>query len=83
MIDDIKAVRRGEKSIERIIVQVMMSKENYQRAYQVLTENKVSEHIIKQIGFNRKSREYDKPYYPLYLLLKDVYLKKSLIDQFL
>jgi hypothetical protein len=30
-----------------------------------------------QIGFNRKSRNYDKPYFPLYLLLKDVYLYKD------
>ena len=77
MIDDIKAIRRGEKSIEEIIVQVIMSKDNYLRAYQVLMGNEVNEYIIKQIGFNRKSREYDKPYYPLYLLLEDVFLHEN------
>ena len=77
MIEDIKAIRKGEKSKEQVIVQVMMTKENYQKAYQVLIECEVSEYIIIQIGLNRKSRNYDKPYYPLYLLLKDVYLNKD------
>lgn len=77
MIENIRAIRRGEKSKEQIIVQVMMKKENYKKAYQVLMENDASEYIITQIGLNRKSRNYDKPYYPLYLLLKDIYLNKD------
>lgn len=77
MIEDIKAIRGGEKSKEQIIVQVMMTKENYKKAYQVLMENEANEYIITQIGLNRKSRNYDKPYYPLYLLLKEIYLNKD------
>ena len=77
MIENIKAIRRGEKTKEEIIIQVMMTKENYRRAYQVLMQFEASESIIKHIGLNRKSREYDKPYYPLYLLLKEVYLNKD------
>ena len=77
MIEDIRAIRRGEKSKEQIIVQVMMTKENYKKAYQVLMENEANEYIITQIGLNRKSRNYDKPYYPLYLLLKEIYLNKD------
>ena len=77
MIDDIKAIRQGKNSKEQIIVQVMMTKENYQRAHQVLMECDVNEYIITQIGLNRKSRNYDKPYYPLYLLLKEIYLNND------
>ena len=77
MIEDIKEIRRGEKTKEDIIVHVMMTKDNYLRAYQVLMEFEESEFIITQIGLNRKSRKYDKPYYPLYLLLKEVYLNKD------
>ena len=77
IIDDIKAIRQGEKSKEEIITQVMMTKENYQRAYRVLMENEANEYVITQIGLNRKSRNYDKPYYPLYLLLKEIYLNKD------
>lgn len=77
MIENIKAIRRGEKTKEEIIIQVMMTKENYRRAYQVLMQFEESEYIVTQIGLNRKSRNYDKPYYPLYLLLKEVYLNKD------
>ena len=77
MIEDIRAIRRSEKTKEDIIVQVMMTKDNYLRACQVLMEFEESEFIITQIGLNRKSRKYDKPYYPLYLLLKEVYLNKD------
>lgn len=77
MIEDIRAIRKGEKSKEQIIVQIMMTKENYKKAYQVLMENEANEYIITQIGLNRKSRNYDKPYYPLYQLLEEVYLHKD------
>ena len=77
MIDNIRAIRRGEKTIEQIVIQVIMTKENYKRAYHVLMGSEVSEYVIMQIGFNRKSRNYDKPYFPLYLLLKEVYLHKD------
>lgn len=83
MIEDIRAIRRGEKTKEEIIIQVIMSKENYNRAYQVLTNHEADEHIITQIGLNRKSRKYDKPYYPLYLILKDVFLHKDYSKAFL
>lgn len=77
IIEDIRAIRRSEKSKEEIIIGVMMTKKNYQFAYQVLMENEPSEYIITQIGLNRKSRNYDKPYYPFYNLLKDVFLDKK------
>ncbi|MBR4651078.1 MAG: AlwI family type II restriction endonuclease [Prevotella sp.] len=77
IIDDIKAIRNGEKTKEEVIIDVMMSKKNYQLAYQVLMNSEVSEYVITQIGLNRKSRNYDKPYFPLYLLLRDVYLDKN------
>ena len=73
IINDIKAIRRGEKKKEDIIIGVMMSKKNYKVAHQVLMSNVPSEYIITQVGLNRKSRNYDKPYYPLFLLLKDVF----------
>lgn len=77
MIKDILAIRQGFKSKEDIIVQIIMSKKNYQLAHQVLMNKTVDESIIMQIGLNRKSRQYDRPYYPLYLLLKEVYLNKD------
>lgn len=77
MIKDIQAVRRGEKRMEQIIIDVMMTKKNYQLAYQVLMDSIPNEYIITQVGLNRKSRNYDKPYYPLFLLLRKVFLEKD------
>ena len=77
MIEDIQAIRRGEKRMEQIIIDVMMTKKNYQLAYQVLMDSTPNEYIITQVGLNRKSRNYDKPYYPLFLLLKEVFLEKD------
>lgn len=74
MVDNIKKVRHGEKAINDIIVEVIMSKQNYQHAYEVLMTNEATEDVIMRIGLNRKSRNYDKPYYPLYLMLREVYL---------
>lgn len=77
MIEDIQAIRRGEKRMEQIIIDVMMTKKNYKLAYQVLMDSTPNEYIITQVGLNRKSRNYDKPYYPLFLLLKEVFLEKD------
>ena len=77
MIEDIQAIRRGEKRMEQIIIDVMMTKKNYQLAYQVLMDSAPNEYIITQVGLNRKSRNYDKPYYPLFLLLREVFLEKD------
>ena len=77
MIEDIQAIRRGEKRMEQIIIDVMMTKKNYQLAHQVLMDSTPNEYIITQVGLNRKSRNYDKPYYPLFLLLREVFLEKD------
>ena len=54
-----------------------MTKNNYQLAYQVLMDSTPNEYIITQVGLNRKSRNYDKPYYPLFILLREVFLEKD------
>ena len=77
MIEEIQAVRRGEKRMEQIIIHVMMTKKNYKLAYRVLMDSVPDEYIITQVGLNRKSRNYDKPYYPLFLLLREVFLEKN------
>lgn len=74
IINDIILIRKGEKTKEKVIIDVMMQKKNYQSAHQVLMNSEVSEYVITQIGMNRKSRKYDKPYYTLYILLRDIFL---------
>lgn len=77
MVEVIQHVRNGTKSIDEIILAVLMRMDNYQSALTLLLGNNVTEELICTVGFNRKSRNYDKPYYPLYLALKEVCLNNN------
>ena len=46
--------------------------ENYREARLYLLERPVSEHVICQAGINRKSRQYDSTYYPLYRTIESL-----------
>lgn len=74
-IDD---VRKGQKTIDDIIISRLFSMENYKEAYGMfLSQEQVDEDLICEIGINRKSRSYDKVYYPLYQALYKVYIEKD------
>ena len=77
IIDGIREIRNGEASPDDILISVIMGKENYKTAYKEFMENEVSEDLICRVGMNRKSRDYDKPYYPFYALLKKAALEKD------
>lgn len=77
IINGISFLRRGEINIDDIIIDKLMSMDNYREALKVLINNEVSEEIICEIGLNRKSRSYDKDYYVLYNHLYDFYIKKD------
>lgn len=72
VIDCILESRSGEMNYEDIILTVLMSMENYKSALNLLQENEISEELICNIGINRKSARYDKPYYVLYKLLRNI-----------
>ncbi len=74
IIDNIYQVRSGQKSIDSVIVDVLFSMDNYNEAYQLFLTNVADKELICTIGLNRKSRTYDKAYYPFYLELKKVFL---------
>ena len=86
IIDGIQKVRNGESSIDDIIISRLMSMDNYKEALEILTSGKVSEELICDIGLNRKSRSYDKAYYPLYCCLYEAFVngnKSALFDAFM
>lgn len=76
MISNIKRVRNNEISVDDVIVETLLNMNNYKEAKCLLMDNTASEELICTVGFNRKSRSYDKPYYQLFLALKDVFLNK-------
>lgn len=49
--------------------------ENVQEALSLFLTHEVTEELICTIGFNRKSRSYDKPYYPLWESFRRFYLQ--------
>ncbi len=70
-------IRNEKLSTDDVIIRVLLAMSNYEDAKKLLLANKASEELVCAVGFNRKSRDYDKSYFPLYEALKDVFLKKK------
>lgn len=82
VIAQIKQLRDGKVALDDIIYNEIMAQENYREALKVWMENSPSEDLICAIGLNRKSRNYDKPYFALYNALKEVFLLKNYSDAY-
>lgn len=79
MIEEIEAVRDNRKSVDDIIADLLLSRQNYQEALKHFHATKnVDADLMRVIGMNRKSRKgeksYDKAYYPLYVELRKVFV---------
>ncbi|MGX3021193.1 AlwI family type II restriction endonuclease [Ursidibacter sp. B-7004-1] len=77
IIQSIKCHRIQQLDLVDVIYQTLIRLDNYQSAYNVLLENEVNEQLICTIGMNRKSTNYDKPYYDLYLALEQYFIHKQ------
>ena len=83
IIASIISSRNESSNYEDIILSVLFDMDNYKQALQLLQEKKVTEDLICNVGINRKSAKYDKPYYELYQLLKSiVFLHKNVVLEF-
>ena len=74
IISAIRLYRAGKISLEEIIYTRLMQMDNYRFAQEEFFTSNVDENLICLVGMNRKSRNYDKPYYKLYQSLKKVFL---------
>lgn len=72
LFDSIESIRSGNGTIDETIIDVLMDMPNYQEALDILLKSDVTENVITEVGMNRKSRSYDKPYFKLYKALQDV-----------
>ena len=75
IISDIKLYREGQINLEEIIYKRLMQMDNYKLAQEEFITSDVDENLICLIGMNRKSRNYDKPYYKLYQSIKSIFLE--------
>jgi len=85
MTEGIRNVREGKLTVDELILSRLLDMENYKEALQMFLASEASEESICEMGMNRKSRSYDKTYYPLYLALYDFYLngnEKAVYDIF-
>ncbi|MBR6745503.1 MAG: AlwI family type II restriction endonuclease [Clostridia bacterium] len=73
VIRGIREIRAGALDADALILSRLMDMENYAQALALFLHTDVCEELICEIGMNRKSRAYDKAYYPLYLALYDFY----------
>lgn len=77
ILQKITDFRQGNTSIDEIIIEKLLSMENYQQALQLMIDNTISEELICTIGMNRKSRGYDNAYFPLYNQLLNLYVNNN------
>lgn len=76
-------LREGRTTVDDIIIERLFGKPgrlglpNYTVALEYLLENDVTEELICTIGFNRKSRTFDKSYFNLYNALYDFYINHN------
>lgn len=77
IVECIIASRNGRMNYEDIILSVLMRMDNYKSALELLQQEEITEDLICNIGINRKSAKYDKPYYRLYEILKSIVFEKE------
>ena len=77
IVRGISLLRMGKVTIDQIIIERLMSMPNYKTMLQYFLEQDTTEKVICEIGLNRKSRQYDKPYYQLYLALFGVFMRRD------
>lgn len=71
----IRALRRGDCSIDQVLTDVIARLDNYQTAWQRFRDEHPSEELFMEVGFNRKSRQNDRAYFPFYEELRRVILQ--------
>lgn len=77
-VEDINLLRKNKLRIDDIIFSRLMDRYNYKLALKYFFDAKVvTEDIIADIGMNRKSRNYDRAYFPLYVALHKFYVGKD------
>ena len=65
---------RTNENIDSIIEEIFMKQENYKSVLNYfISEKSITEETFCKIGLNRKSKGYDKSYFPLYKAIKKVY----------
>lgn len=74
IIERIQELRANTVSVDDVIVSRLLEMDNYKMALDKFLDNEVTEELILEVGINRKSRNYDRPYFRLYNELYSVFV---------
>lgn len=77
IVNKIIASRSSHIDYEEIILSILLEMDNYQQALELLQNEPICEALICNIGINRKSAQYDKPYFKLYKILRSIVFNKD------
>jgi len=72
IIGYIQKLRDGTVTYDDVIIATLLNMDNYKEALDAFLEREVTEELICEIGINRKSRKYDKPYFKIYKQLREI-----------
>lgn len=74
--------RGKDINIGEIVTDIFMHQQNYKDALEFfIMENTVTEDTFCKVGLNRKSKDYDRAYFPLYEAIKRVYFDYDKSDK--
>ena len=66
--------RSKDVNVREIVTEIFMQQQNYKDALDYfIAEKSVTEETFCKVGLNRKSKDYDRVYFPLYNAIKKVY----------
>ena len=78
ILNCIQEYRAKGGAIDKVIVDFLMSKSNYQEGLKRFVDEPFSGELLLSVGMNRKSADYDKAYIPVYQEMYAVYMHHNL-----
>ena len=74
--------RGKDVNVGKIVTEIFMQQQNYKEALDYfIAENTVTEETFCKVGLNRKSKDYDRAYLPLYNAIKNIYFNDDKSDK--
>lgn len=77
MIKNVEDLRHGKVSIDDIIRNAVLSRENYQEAREIFLNSEKSDHDVMNAGMNRDGNRHDSKYADLYKAMCDLWNNKD------
>lgn len=74
IVHEIKKLRNGETTIDKILVDTFMQLKNYKLGLKIFLREEKTDELMTWVSMNRKSKDYTNVYLPIYERMKEVYM---------